>query len=91
MAKACLGGRGGGRHADRFGELGVEVDELGVTAPHLPRANMSLYLYAKYDVSFGFGTLFVAPHVHGLDGGHGHRYKRVQHETAQHEELIKLS
>jgi hypothetical protein len=64
-------GRGRGR-ADGLGEFGVKVSEFGVTAPHLPGADMGLDIDAKYDVRFGIKTFFVAAYVDSLNGGHGH-------------------
>jgi hypothetical protein len=36
---------------------------------------MGLDIDAKYDVGFGFDTLFVAAHVDGLNGSRGHGQK----------------
>ena len=71
-----FGGEGRGRgRTDGFGEFGVEVGEFGVTAPHLPGADMGLDIDAKYDVRFGLDTLFVAAYVDGLNGGGSHGRK----------------
>ena len=71
-------GRGRGR-ADGLCEFGVEVGEFGVTAPHLPGADVGLDVDAEYDVRFGFDALFVAAHVDGLDGGRSHGQRQSCH------------